>query len=628
MTGSCLLEFFLMECDARTMPDEIPLSLTPRSLLAAVTSTLREHWRPLVAYHLFFTLLAATILLPASASSLAALLKRIGRPVLTNDQLLNVILSPAGLAWILAAVVFTFLVLFLQQAGMLLITVHPGGNRYRMALDASWGVLQRFFGLFTLTLVKVGSQLLLALPFLLMLVWLYDAFLGRYESYYVLQVKPREFWWYLSIAVLLLGVWFWVASRLYLRWALALPTLMLERLSARQSLIRSRALTQGIKKRLSLPVAIPIVLILIIPALITAFFDTLISPTLQWLPERSSVLIPAMLAYLTLYGLLTVAGTFLGVAINSLLVGCLYLRLAHQQPRPTAPPKGSHPVWVAWSAEILILIFALYQAMGVLNSFEIHDRVMITAHRGSSIKAPENTLAAITEAIADGADYVEFDVRLTADGEVVLSHDNNLRRLTGIDQRINEMTLEEIKQIDIGSWFGDAYIGERIPTLDEVLAITRDHIKPYIELKPAPGDTQALVSAVIDSLPATLHDDAILASLSPEAIREVKRQAPQLQTTLFAQFVVRGGLDTSIIDALGLRHNRVTSDALEAAHRLDYQLHVWTVNSRSEMSRMIDLGVDNIITDRPDLLSEVLAERRELSDGELLLVKLRNWLHS
>ncbi|SFH45923.1 glycerophosphodiester phosphodiesterase family protein [Modicisalibacter xianhensis] len=610
------------------MSEKSSSSLTLHRLFADVMATLHDHWRPLVAYHLFFTLLAATLLLPASASTLAALLRRIGRPVLTNDQLLDIVLSPAGLVWALAVVAFTFLILFLQQAGMLLITAHPGGNRYRMALDVSWGVVQRFLALCVLTLVKVGTQLLLALPFLLVLVWLHGTLLGHYESYYVVQAKPQELWWFLTLAGLLVMLWLWLASRFYLRWALALPVLMLESVPVRQALARSHQLTNGIKARLSVPVAIPLVAILLLPTLITALFDTLVTPLLQWLPERVGVLIPAMLLYLTLYGLLALAGTFVGLAFNSMLVGCLYLRLAHRQPKPPSPRKGSHPGWVAWGAEALVLIFALYQASSILNSFEIHDRVLVTAHRGSSMKAPENTLAAIEEAIADGADYVEIDVRLTADGTVVLSHDNSLRRLTGLDRDIDEMTLEEVKEVDVGSWFGEVFAGQPIPTLDEVLRLTRDRIKLYIELKPAPGDMQSLVAAVIERLPEARHDDVIVASLSPQVIREVKRQAPQLRTTLFAQFVVRGGLDTSIIDALGLRHNRVTPESAAVAHRLGYQLHAWTVNSRSEMSRMIDLGVDNIITDRPDVLAEVLAERDTLNDGELLLVKLRNWLHS
>ena len=138
---------------------------------------------------------------------------------------------------------------------------------------------------------------------------------------------------------------------------------------------------------------------------------------------------------------------------------------------------------------------------------------------------------------------------------------------------------------------------------------------------------ERLADAVLAQLPRQRYDQFVLASLSPAAIRAVERCEPTLRTTLFAQFVVRGGLNLGDIDALGLRYNRISEDLADAIHRRGYALHAWTVNGRAQMSRLIDLGVDNIITDRPALLAEVLAERHELSDGELLLLKLRNWLH-
>lgn len=608
------------------MPNE--MSLSPHSLMVAVVSSLREHWRPLVAYHLFFTLLAVTVFLPASAGALAALLKRIGRPVLTNSQLLDVVLSPSGLLWLLAATGLTFLLLFLQQAGMILMAVRPGGHRYRVALEALWAVARRFPGLAMLTLIQVGAHLLLALPLLLALMGLFDVLLGDLPSYYIWQVRPTELWIFFASGLLPMLIWLWLAARLYLRWSLALPVLILEDVSPRRALARSHALTLGAKRYLALPIAVPVGVIIVLPILATALFDLLVTPLLLWLPEDSAVLIPAMLGYLTTYGVLTLAVTFIGVAANSLLVGCLYLRLAHRQPRLPTPPANAHPGWVAWGAELLVLAFAITQATLVLNSFEIRDRVVITAHRGSSWNAPENTLAAIEQAIDDGADYVEFDVRLTGDGAVVVSHDDSLRRLTGLDRSLSEMTLEQTRQIDIGSWFDETYADQRIPTFKEVLALTRSRAGLYIELKPGPDEARELVSAVLEQLPEARRDEAIMASLSPVVISEVNRQAPGMRTTLFAQFVLRGGLNMTTIDALGLRHDRVTAQAVEAAHHYGYQLHAWTVNSRGQMSRLIDLGVDNIITDRPTLLSEVLAERDTLSDGELLLVKLRNWLHS
>jgi glycerophosphoryl diester phosphodiesterase len=97
-------------------------------------------------------------------------------------------------------------------------------------------------------------------------------------------------------------------------------------------------------------------------------------------------------------------------------------------------------------------------------------------------------------------------------------------------------------------------------------------------------------------------------------------------TTLLAQLILPGTLERRGFDALGLRHNRITENEIRLARRFGYELHAWTVNDRVRMSQLIDLGVDAIITDRPGALAELLAIRREMSDGALLLVKLRNWL--
>src|SRR5262249_58570925 len=113
------------------------------------------------------------------------------------------------------------------------------------------------------------------------------------------------------------------------------------------------------------------------------------------------------------------------------------------------------------------------------------DRVAsVTAHRGSSRDAPENTLAAIRKAIEQGADYAEIDIHLTADGVPVLLHDEDLQRLAGVARRPDELTLAELQRIDVGSRFSHAFAGEAGPTPAEVIDSTRGRSRPNIQLKP------------------------------------------------------------------------------------------------------------------------------------------------
>lgn len=296
------------------------------------------------------------------------------------------------------------------------------------------------------------------------------------------------------------------------------------------------------------------------------------------------------------------------------------------------------------------MLFALSQAWWIVNSFELRDEVTIIAHRGSSMVAPENTLAAVEQAIVDQAHYVEIDVRLSADGQVVLYHDRSLQRLAGDPRHVRDLTLDELRQVDVGSWFGDAFIGERIPTLEEALATVRGRSALMIDMKPDPGGEVELVEAVLRALehesasrrlchervPAgassahcgdiDVAGESRLAVMSPWVVDEIKQRDPELRVTLLAQLIMPGTLERRGFDALGLRHNRITDNEIRLARLFGYEVHAWTVNDQARMSEMIDLGVDAIITDYPDRLRELIDERRELSDGALLLVKLRNWL--
>lgn len=623
--------------------------LSLSQLYSDVLRALRKHFRPLLAYHLFFTVLASAVLLPSVAWTLTTLLGQFGRPVISNVELVNILLSPGGILWLLAAIGLTFLILYLQQAGMILVAIRQRGSHYRVAWVAFWGSLRRLPTLAALVVVQVGSHLLLALPPVLAVSWLYDLFLGGLDPYYVQRIRPPALWYFLGICLPLVAVWAVVAATLYFRWILALPLVVLEGLSPWQALQQSHHLTRVRRHTIAAAVILLLVLIIALPVLITALFDRLFTPMLWWLPEQDPILIPAMLVYLSGYVLLTLAVTFLGIAANSLLSTCLYLRLTQRQPHPPSPTADIHPGRWAWAVELGVIAFAISQAWVIVTSFELRDEVLITAHRGSSMAAPENTLAAIDQAILDGSDFIEIDVRLTSDDQVVLYHDRSLQRLTGMSRDLIELRLDELQQFDIGSWFGDAYIGERMPSLDEALTRTRNASPLMIELKPDPGRELDLAEAVFASLAREnharkqcreqglaqpheacggedVHHEVLMASMSPSLVREIKARRPELRTTLLAQFVLPGTLDRTSFDALGLRHNRVSDSEIRTARHHGYELHTWTVNDRARMSQLIDMGVDNIITDRPDLLRQLLDDRHELSDGALLLVKLRNWL--
>ncbi|MBZ5874820.1 MULTISPECIES: glycerophosphodiester phosphodiesterase [Chromohalobacter] len=602
--------------------------LATRTLLGDIASQLRAQGRALLVFHLFFTVLATAVLVPLTTWTLAGLLHAFQQPALSNAQIAEMALSPLGLAWGLVALGLSFLLIFLQQAGMMRLLALSGSGRYHASMNALWQTGKRLPGIAGLTFLQVGAHLLLLVPFALLIAMAYDLLLGEAELYVIMRLKPPVFWYFASIGSSLGAIALWLQAWLYARWFLALPALVLDRLTPVQSLARSRELTRGRHARITALALAFAFGVAAFPIAFSLLFNALAMPLIEHLPDRMSLLIPVMLIYVAVYSVLIIAMTFLGVAANSLLVINLYHRLGGSTLALDDLPAPARSGWWAWTAEAVLLIFALVQAGWVLSDFQLRDDVRVTAHRGSSIAAPENTLAAMRRAIQEGADYLEIDVRQLRDGNVVLSHDRNLKRLTGRDLDITDLTLAETRDIDIGSWFDDAFADERLATLDQVIGLAHGKARLYVELKPAPGNETDLIEAVVERLRHHgIADSAVVASLSPTIIRDVEAYAPDIDTTLFVQFLLPGALAATPADNIGLRHTQANTDVVRLVQNSGRELHVWTVNDPREMSRYIDMGVDNIITDRPATLIDLLTERATLSDGELLLVKLRNWLH-
>ena len=160
------------------------------------------------------------------------------------------------------------------------------------------------------------------------------------------------------------------------------------------------------------------------------------------------------------------------------------------------------------------------QAAGRQEQFEV------TAHRAGAVKAPENTLSALKQAIADGADLAEIDVQTTRDGELVILHDGDLARIAGDRRRVEQCTLAELRQLDIGSWHNAAFAGERIATLGEMIALARGRIRLNVELKYNRDDPQ-LAAKVLRLLRSEgVLDQCVITSLEypPSAKRSGLRR--------------------------------------------------------------------------------------------------------
>jgi glycerophosphoryl diester phosphodiesterase len=230
-------------------------------------------------------------------------------------------------------------------------------------------------------------------------------------------------------------------------------------------------------------------------------------------------------------------------------------------------------------------------------------KVSIVGHRGAAGCAPENTLAAFCEGLAQRADIIELDVQLSADGHVVAFHDDQLDRTTNGQGRVSEKTLAELKALDAGSWFDPRFAGEPIPTLEKVLTWAKDRVPLFVELKYAgrvdPG--AALDDAVVAQIVAhAMLDQVMVISFNHRALRRVKARVPGLATGALYGLPVADPVALARevgADAVMPLCHIVTVQDVAACHAVGLAVNVW--GPFADYAALSAAGVDCVNADHP-----------------------------
>ena len=236
-------------------------------------------------------------------------------------------------------------------------------------------------------------------------------------------------------------------------------------------------------------------------------------------------------------------------------------------------------------------------------------RVVVIAHRGAHEVAPENTLAGIRAAINMGVDYVEIDAQTTRDGALVLMHDSRVDRTTNGTGAIRDLTLAEIRALDAGNKRGPEYAGERVPTIDEALALMRGKIAAYVDMKDASTDSIVAALRRNDLLASVIYDSPtkLAAMLAIEPAIRTMPEYPRSPEAL-RQFTSTIRLDVVAVS----RWANLTAEAVAACHAVGAEVFVdgMSHDDPEGWGYAIDCGVDGIQTDRPAELLRYLRERK------------------
>ncbi len=269
-----------------------------------------------------------------------------------------------------------------------------------------------------------------------------------------------------------------------------------------------------------------------------------------------------------------------------------------------------------WIAGILIAVSVAADSYYLVKSFEtnpFHNVEMfndteVMAHRGNSYNAPENTMLAFEKAVEATADYIEIDVHMTKDGRLVVMHDSNLKRTAGINREIYNVNYEDIRDADVGSWFGsdEEFAKCRIPLLSDVMKYAKNRIKLNIEVKQSDHEP-GLVDKVVEMIHEfKFEDECVITSMNYEALKQAKMLDESIKTGYVLSVAYGSFYNIDYVDAFSINSGYVDKNVIDAIHNRGKEVYVWTINGEDRAKELTMMGVDAIITDNTEMAREVI----------------------
>lgn len=464
------------------------------------------------------------------------------------------------------------------------------------------------FGMTGLALNLAGIQIILYLGLI------FEPTTNILERFLGIFAKPV----FIAAAILLELLFAWLlAGRSY-----TIHYLVLTQNNYSKSVKKSREHLQGKRLKTALTLIIWAATALLFAAVVTFSVSFIIILGIRGFSRPEEALLPSLkvLSYAgkivyTILAIITVP--FLVSGLTSKFFEDNAPELSVSLPKPNEK-KIPRPVKIGLGTVVFALgiflnfsyIQAAYRGNVNLNA-GIFTRTQVTAHRGFSYTAPENTLYAFQAAIDINSDYIELDVQQTKDGQLVIFHDDDMERITGIKGKIGDHTYDELRKISVGKWFEHKdkdFSDAEIMLLADLLELAREsNTMLNIEIKKSgdPIDTANKTAGML--MEYDMEDVCYITSFERSALKAVKKIDPNIKTALISNGTTPlafGKMD--YIDGVSLNYLFVNKSIVRSFHMGGKRVFVWTVNNRADMDRMISMGVDNIITDRPDIAAKAV----------------------
>lgn len=582
--------------------------------------------KSLLYFELIYRLISTFLFVPINMFILNRFMGHIGVNNITNKDFLKFGLTFQGIVYFTLLVLVSFIAIFIEMAVLTYISAKSHKRERVTLLEA------------IINSIKIVPQTLsYSMIFIVLVAGIIGPLtgIGLYSS----LIKNLSIPSFITIELFKTagGTLFYCAFIvfiviLFFRWVLSIPAVIIENNKLSVAIKNSIKIYKGSRFKIFGYVLSWIIISFIIPA-ITLFTYTIIGYYIMTLLGSESILSAIFMGiYILLFYIAYIIISLIGIPIFISFIVELYYRYRNyevsERQFKSIDEYKNNKVLIFVNAKkklikvITIGIFVIMVNLLGINAifFRVVDKeTYVTAHRGSTISAPENSISSVKNAIMEEADYAEIDVMTTKDDVVVLFHDTTLKRINKSNRAIKDMTFEETQQVDNGSYFDESFSSERIPTLEEILKLSKGKIKLNIELKPM-KEKETLAEEVVKLIEKYhMEDEVVITSLDYDILQETKKLTNKIPVG-YILMAGLGDLTKLNVDFLSVEKSVLKAKLVYAMHALNKEVHVWTINDPEEIEEVISLGADNIITDDVELVEDVKESLKHSGEKDYITI--------
>lgn len=567
-----------------------------------------------IRYQVITKLIIVTLLTPVFRGIFNLLMKSKGYLYITNGLLQRFIMSPQGIIMGILSIIFAFLVILMELGGLVVLSNQCiSGEPENSFIDVTKYLLKKMKYLLGIDGLILSFYFILVAPMLNLNLKasIFDNI--KIPGFIMDVINANGFYLTILCILAVCGI------ILSIRWMFSLHILILNKKDEKHYLRKSGQLvSKNFKYIFRYMLGTGFVQLLVILVLIIGYILFCLITIMIFSYSDSEMI---FIILLSVGIILILCSSFVHMPLLVIIQTKLYYQITNQNIDylNIGTVKKLHFIDKLLKNKYVIVIVSIVYICALFistySSFESEGSAKyiteITAHRGSSLDAPENTLSSIKTAVNNGADYAEIDVQETKDGQVILLHDSTFKRTGNVEIAPWELSLKQIKQIDAGSWFSDTYIGEKVPTLEEIIKYSKDKIKLNIEIKSNENSGNLIKKVVSLINEYDLLNECVVTSLKYTDLEKIETLDSRIKTG-YIMFIALGNLKELGVDFYSIEETNATESFISEAHSIGRKVHVWTINTQESMENMLSLGVDNIITDYDKDLRSLIDEKNSV----------------